>query len=95
MVSLCCVTHSWMRRKRAIASGRSKRVQTLRTSEGARLRIKRRLGILMPMLRSAARIRSLDSLTAASGSPMMSMLGSDLELSASIVMGYHSSPSEA
>ena len=40
-------------------------------------------------------MRSLDSLTAASGRPMISIEGSDLDESASIVIGYPSRPREA
>lgn len=69
-----------------MAIGTSKLVPVLRISDGERLRINLRLGISMLEFLRAERIRSLDSLILVSGNPIISMVGSDLLLSTSMVI---------
>ena len=49
----------------------------------------------MPTLRKVALMRSLDSLIAASGRPIISMIGRDLLLSTSTWISNHSKPTVA
>lgn len=63
--------------------GRSKLVPIFLISEGARLRINLLMGSWIPILRNVDLILSLDSLILASGSPIISIQGSALLLSAS------------
>ena len=59
--------------------GRSYSVPSLRTRAGARFTVMRLTGNLAPQFFTAARTRSRDSLTAASGRPTMSKAGSPPE----------------
>lgn len=72
--------------------GTSKLVPTFLISDGARLRTILRWGRSMPTLRNVALMRSLDSLMAASGRPIISIIGSDLLLSTSTCISNHSKP---
>ncbi len=76
-----CSPGSARRRRRAgpTAMGRSSPAPPLRTPEGARLTVSRRSGHGSPLERMAARTRSRDSRTAASGSPTMVNPGRPLE----------------
>lgn len=84
--------YSLIRKSIAAAMGRSNCVPTFLISDGARLSIILCGGSLIARLRKVARRRSLDSLIAASGSQMISIVGIALLLSASIVISNHSSP---
>ena len=79
---------SAIRKSIAVAMGTSNCVPVFFTSEGARLRSIFLGGSSIPRLRNVERIRSFDSFTAASGSPMISIVGSALFISASIVTSY-------
>ncbi len=81
-----------MRQSRATAMGRSKAVPTFFRSLGERLRMNFLLGSSIPTFLKQALILSFASLMVASGSPMISMEGSDLLLSASTVISCPSSP---
>jgi hypothetical protein len=61
-------------------------------SDGERLRTNFLLGKMMPTLRKVALNLSLDSLMAASGSQMISMVGNALLESASTIISYHCNP---
>jgi hypothetical protein len=74
------------RQSRATAIGRSNLVHTFLMSEGDRLTMIFFGGSCMPTFLNAALILSLASLMAASGSQMISMVGSALFASASIVI---------
>gem|GEM_PF-2882372 len=72
-----------------IAIGKSKLVPTFLISDGARFNTILRCGRSIHTLRNVALIRSFDSLIAASGSQIISIVGSDLLASASTSIGNH------
>lgn len=75
--------------------GRSNCVHTFLISDGARLRTIFFVGRTILRLRNVARIRSFDSLIAASGNQIISMVGIALFASASIVISCHERPKVA
>jgi hypothetical protein len=77
-----------MRINTATAIDKSKLVQTFFISDGAKFKTNLRFGNSIPALRNVALRRSLDSLIAASGSQIISMLGKDLFKSASTKISY-------
>ena len=72
--------------------GRSYTGPSFFRSAGARFTVMRRSGKSKPQLRAAARTRSLDSFTEASGSPTISKAGSPLDRSHSHNTGTPSMP---
>jgi hypothetical protein len=77
-----------MRIKTATAIDKSKLVQTFLMSDGAKFNTNLRFGNSIPALRKVALKRSFDSLIAASGSQIISILGNDLFKSASTKISY-------
>ena len=80
---ICGSFHSLIRIKTATPIGKSKLVQTFLISDGDKFKTNLRFGKSIPALRNVALKRSLDSLMAASGSQIISILGKDLFKSAS------------
>ena len=78
--------------KRERAMGRSNQVPTFLISLGARLRINFLFGNSIPQFLKVPLILSFDSLIVISGSPIISIHGNDLLLSASMVISCPISP---
>jgi hypothetical protein len=74
---ICAILPSFSSINSATAIGKSKLVPTFLISEGDKFNINLRFGNLTQILRNDALKRSLDSLIAASGNPMISIFGKD------------------
>jgi len=90
IISWLQIFHSCNKSNIATAIGRSKEDHTFLTSDGAKFSTNFLFGNLISTLRNVALILSLDSLIAASGKPIISILGKDLLQSASTKISYQS-----
>jgi hypothetical protein len=85
------ISHSLTKKSTATAIGRSKLVHTFLRSDGDKFKTILWFGNEIHTFLKVALILSFASLTVASGSQIISIVGKDLFISASTIISYHSS----